>query len=183
MVMSMQLQLAVQPGRHSGESGVPRLAHPPFSYSLSFSLSLSFPSNLPPVSPLMLSRTSLRARAGAYVSLRFSASELYLGELWYYPTGWRTYERMDVQTDVRTDPSYQLEPEGFYYPVRYVWRSARHGSSRVQFDGSIYVDIRPLCRPDNSRVYFTVRPRRSPVKISWILERSVQKFAGCSSKK
>jgi len=85
--MSMQLQLAVQPGRHSGESGVPRLAHPPFSYSLFLSASLSFPTNLPPVSPLVLSRTSLRARAGAHVSLRFSASELYLGELWYYPTG------------------------------------------------------------------------------------------------
>lgn len=98
--------------------------------------------------------------ACARVSLRFSTSELYLGELWYYPTDWRTYERMDVRTDVRTDSSYQLEPEGFYYPVRYVWRPVRHGSSRVQFDGSIYVDIRKerLARwSDDLRVYLVAR--------------------------
>lgn len=114
MVMSMQLQLAVQPGRHSGESGVPRLAHPPFSYSLSFSLRLPLSLSLslfPHQSPsrfssrafsyqLTRARALARARTFPSVSPLLSYIQVNSGIIRRADgrtSGW-TYERMYERT-------------------------------------------------------------------------------------
>lgn len=68
-VMSTQLQLVMQAERIAVSSLSPPLLSP--SRSLLHSL--------------VLGRLT-RSRARARVSLHFSTSELYLGELWYYPT-------------------------------------------------------------------------------------------------
>jgi len=98
----MQLQVAAQAERvavnlklllssHSLSSSFPyialahSLARARASLSLSLLLSPGYATLALILSPVSLLALSRADSARAHISVRFSASELYLGELWYYP--------------------------------------------------------------------------------------------------